>query len=51
MPLFEVRPEYLAAAWNAVDRGYGGMAGFLRDGLGITDEEVSTLQRIMLYAE
>lgn len=35
-PLFDARPDYLAAAFAAVDECWGGTEGYLRDGLGLT---------------
>jgi protein-tyrosine phosphatase len=49
LPLFEARPEYLAAAYGEVDRAYGGMAGYVRDGLGVADEMVDGLRERLLY--
>jgi protein-tyrosine phosphatase len=34
-PLFEARPEYLQAAFDAIDAKYGGVERYLREGLGI----------------
>jgi protein-tyrosine phosphatase len=49
LPLFEARPEYLAAAYAEADRAYGGVAGYIRDGLGVADETVDGLRERLLY--
>jgi protein-tyrosine phosphatase len=41
--LMEVRPEYLEAAFAAIDEKYGSFEGYLYDGLGIDE---LTLQRL-----
>lgn len=43
-PVFEARPEYLAAAYQEVDRLYGGFGAFLRDGLGLSGGELAALR-------
>jgi protein-tyrosine phosphatase len=49
LPVFEARPEYLVAACDEMDRRYGGVAGYTRDGLGIPDEVVDALRERLLY--
>ncbi|SFJ67298.1 tyrosine-protein phosphatase [Cellulomonas sp. KH9] len=44
VPLLEVREEYLDAALGAVTEHFGSFAGYLRDGLGLTDVEVAALR-------
>ena len=41
--LMEVRPEYLEAAFAAIDEKYGSFEGYLQEGLGIDD---ATLERL-----
>ena len=41
--LMEVRPEYLEAAFEAIDQKYGSFEGYLHEGLGIDD---ATLERL-----
>jgi protein-tyrosine phosphatase len=46
-PMLEVRPEYLAAALEQVELEYGGFPGYLRDGLGLDDDEVRDLRALL----
>ena len=46
--LLEVRPEYLQAAFDAVDEQYGSFEAYLTDGLGLTQEEVDALRDDLL---
>ncbi len=46
--LLEVRPEYLQAALDAMVDEYGSIEAYLRDGLGITDDERAAFQELML---
>jgi protein-tyrosine phosphatase len=48
LPLFEARLEYLTAAYGEVERVYGGIDGYLRDGLGVDDETAGTLRELLL---
>jgi protein-tyrosine phosphatase len=48
VPLLEARLDYLETAFTEVDRLYGGMAGYLRDGLGIGDDVVAALRANLL---
>jgi len=48
-PLFEVRPEYLEAAYAAIEKHYGSMDAFLRDGVGLSDEQKQALRARLLY--
>lgn len=46
--ILEVRPEYLAAAVDAMVDGYGSIDGYVRDGLGITDAQRRRFQDALL---
>jgi protein-tyrosine phosphatase len=46
--LWRVQPEFLNAAFEAVDAVYGGMDDYLREGLGIGETERKQLQRMYL---
>jgi protein-tyrosine phosphatase len=48
VPMLEARPAYLAAAFDEAERIYGGLAGYLREGLGVTDELRSALRANLL---
>jgi len=48
--LLEVRPEYLQAAFAAMKKKYGSIDAYLKNGLGITDEQRARFQRQMLEA-
>lgn len=43
-PLFEARPQYLQAAIATVTAEFGGLPGYLRDGVGLTAAEVEELR-------
>jgi protein-tyrosine phosphatase len=43
-PLLEVRPEYLQAAFDAVDKDYGSMDRYVREGLGLSDATIRALR-------
>jgi protein-tyrosine phosphatase len=49
VPVFEmamvVREEYLHEAYAAADSAYGSRVGYLREGLGLTDDELGRLRR------
>jgi protein-tyrosine phosphatase len=51
LPVFEAREEYLAAAYGEVAERFGDLAGYVRDGLGLTGEELDTLRRLLVYQE
>ncbi len=51
LPLLEVRLEYLEAAFLEADRCYGGMDGYLREGLGLTEDDLERLRAVMLTDE
>lgn len=42
--LLTARPEYLQTAFDTMDERFGGTAGFLRDGLGLSDEDIVKLR-------
>ena len=46
--LLEVRPEYLQAAFDAVDEQYGSFEAYLTDSLGLTQEEIDALRDDLL---
>jgi len=48
LPLLEVRLEYIEAAFFEADRCYDGMSGYLRDGLGLTDDGLERLRAVLL---
>jgi protein-tyrosine phosphatase len=47
-PLFGVRPEYLQAGFDAVDKTYGSMDRYVREGLGLSDATIQSLRREFL---
>lgn len=47
-PLFEVRGEYLSAAYEQAARQYGTLAAYLQDGLGISPTEQGQLRATLL---
>jgi protein-tyrosine phosphatase len=51
LPLLEVRTEYLEAALQEADRDYGGMDGYLTDGLGLTAAQLDRLRAVLLTDE
>jgi len=46
--LWGVRPEFLQAAFEAVDREYGSLEGYFREGLGLRDAERERLRALYL---
>lgn len=42
--MLTVQPEYMQAAWDEIDTNWGGIDGFLKNGLGVTDEKRAKLQ-------
>ncbi|GAB3103909.1 tyrosine-protein phosphatase [Aestuariicella hydrocarbonica] len=46
--LFEARPEFLQTALNALEQRYGGVDNYLREGLGLTDAELSAMRHNLL---
>lgn len=51
LPVFEAREEYLLAAYGEVAERYGDMAGYVRDGLGLTEAELDTLRSLLVHQE
>jgi protein-tyrosine phosphatase len=48
LPVFEARREYLMAAYAEADRRYGGMDGYITDGLGITGDVADAIRKTLL---
>jgi protein-tyrosine phosphatase len=48
LPLIEARVEYLQAAFDEADSRFGGMDGYLRDGLGLDDAVLASLRANLL---
>lgn len=48
LPVFEARPEYLAAAYTEVERDFGTLDRYVRDGLGIDEATVTALRAGLL---
>ena len=46
--LMTARAEYLSAAFDEMDRSFGGTDGYLRNGLGLSDEDIIKLREIYL---
>ncbi|MCM2251230.1 MAG: tyrosine-protein phosphatase [Ramlibacter sp.] len=46
--LRRVQPEFLDAAFDAVDRGYGGLEGYFREGLALGDAQRKRLRELYL---
>lgn len=44
VPILEVRPSYLAAAFSAVEANYGTFDAYLCDGLGVSDDTVAAVR-------
>jgi protein-tyrosine phosphatase len=51
LPVFEARLEYLTAAYEEVDRVYGGMDRYLRDGIGVDDRTAHAIRELLLTGE
>jgi protein-tyrosine phosphatase len=47
-PLFGVEPEYLAAAFEAIDKAHGDFETYRRDALGIDDAELAAFRELAL---
>jgi protein-tyrosine phosphatase len=43
-PLMEVRPDYLQAGFDAADKNYGSMDGYIRNGIGLSDATIQALR-------
>jgi protein-tyrosine phosphatase len=48
LPVLEVRPEYIAASFDAVKKEYGTFDNYLRKGLGISKAELAELRKNLL---
>jgi protein-tyrosine phosphatase len=48
LPLFEARPEYLAAAYAEVDREFGSVRRYAQDGLGLDEETLAALRAALV---
>jgi protein-tyrosine phosphatase len=48
VPLLEARTEYLDAAFDEVDRRFGGLDGYLRDGLLLSDDAREAMREALL---
>jgi protein-tyrosine phosphatase len=46
--LWQVQPEFLHAAFDAVDAQHGGMQDYLHGAIGLSPQELGALQRLML---
>ena len=46
--LWQVQPEFLHAAFDAVDAQHGGMQDYLHGAIGLSPQELAALQRLML---
>lgn len=46
--LWQVQPEFLQAAFEAVDAQHGGMSAYLHGAIGLRPQEVAELQRMLL---
>lgn len=44
----EVRPAYLCAAFEAVDREFGSFEKYVRNGLGLTEQDIKNLRNLCL---
>jgi protein-tyrosine phosphatase len=48
-PMFEVRPEYIGAAFNAIDEAYGDTEAYLHQALGLSKEDIEQLKLKYLH--
>ncbi|MEO7391089.1 MAG: tyrosine-protein phosphatase, partial [Ramlibacter sp.] len=46
--LWRVQPEFLDAAFEAVDADYGGLEGYFREGLGLNESARQRLRQLYL---
>ncbi|OYU10404.1 MAG: protein tyrosine phosphatase [Comamonadaceae bacterium PBBC1] len=46
--LWQVQPEFLQAAFEAVDAQHGGMSAYLHGAIGLSPQEITELQRLLL---
>jgi protein-tyrosine phosphatase len=47
--MYTVRPEFLQAAFEEIDARFGGMEGYLREGLGLRERERARLRELYLF--
>ena len=47
-PVLDAAPEYLDAAFAQVEADFGALDGYLRDGLGLHDDELAALRARLL---
>ncbi len=48
LPLLDARPDYIAAALDTVDSHWGSMENYIRDALGLKQEDLQQLQDLLL---
>jgi protein-tyrosine phosphatase len=48
--LFRVQPEFMDAAYAAIEHDFGGVEGYLRDGLDLREAERARLRELYLQA-
>ena len=48
MPLFEARREFIQAAWSQMNTSFGGMQGYVEQGLGFSPVEQTHLKKVLL---
>jgi protein-tyrosine phosphatase len=46
--LWQVQPEFLQAAFDAVDAQHGGMRDYLHGAIGLSPQETNALQHLLL---
>jgi protein-tyrosine phosphatase len=46
--LWQVQPEFLQAAFDAVDTQHGGMQDYLHGAIGLSPQELAELRRLLL---
>ena len=46
--MMEVRKSYLQTAYDTMEKEYGGVNGYLKKGLGLTNKDISNLKAIYL---
>ncbi len=46
--LYGVRPEFLQASFDEIESGWGGMANYLRTGIGLGDSDIARLRSLYL---
>jgi protein-tyrosine phosphatase len=49
--LYGVQPEFIEAAFEAIDKDYGGLDAYLREGLGLRDPERARLRELYLQGK